>query len=139
LYTGDLGYVDDEGLHYTGRSKLVIKPKGYQVYPAQVEEHFAGLRNKVAGCGAVGAPHDIFSEGIVLFVEKHPGAELHLDELLEHAQGIAAYMRPSHFEILESGLFPLNRVAKTDYVTLKERATQLIEELRQLGGWDRGG
>jgi acyl-CoA synthetase (AMP-forming)/AMP-acid ligase II len=137
LYTGDLGYRDERGLHYTGRSKLVIKPKGYQVYPAQVEEHFAMLRTKVATCGAVGAPHEIYSEGIVLFVEKHPGVELEAGELHEHAQGIAAYMRPGHFEILESGAFPLNRVAKTDYVTLKQRAAELIEMLRQSSGWDR--
>jgi len=136
LYTGDLGYRDDLGLHYTGRSKLVIKPKGYQVFPAQVEEHFALLRAKVSACGAIGAPHDVFTEGIVLFVEKHQGVELTTDELFEHAKGIAAYMRPSHFEILESGHFPLNRVAKTDYVHLKERAALLIEELRRRGGWD---
>ncbi len=137
LYTGDLGYRDQRGLHYTGRSKLVIKPKGYQVYPAQVEEHFAMLRTKVSVCGAVGAPHEVFSEAIVLFVEKHPGAELLADELHEHAKGIAAYMRPYHFEIMEAGAFPLNRVAKTDYVTLKQRAQELVEWLRSQGGWDR--
>lgn len=135
-YTGDLGYRDAQGLHFTGRSKLVIKPKGYQVYPAQVEEHFAMLRTKISICGAVGAPHDVFSEGIMLFVEKHPGAELTHEELDDHAKGIAAYMRPSHYEILESGQFPLNRVAKTDYVTLRERAQKRIDELRALGRWD---
>jgi acyl-CoA synthetase (AMP-forming)/AMP-acid ligase II len=137
LYTGDLGYRDKRGLHYTGRSKLVIKPKGYQVYPAQVEEHFALLRTKVSVCGAVGAPHDVFSEAIVLFVEKHPDVELQVDELHEHARGIAGYMRPCHFEIMEAGAFPLNRVAKTDYVTLKQRALELVEWLRSQGGWDR--
>jgi acyl-CoA synthetase (AMP-forming)/AMP-acid ligase II len=136
-YTGDLGYRDAKGLHFTGRSKLVIKPKGYQVYPVQVEEHFATLRTKVAACGAVGAPHEVFSEGIVLFVEKHSGAELTEEELREHAKGIAAYMRPSHYEILEAGQFPLNRVAKTDYVALRERAHRLVEELRAAGRWDR--
>jgi acyl-CoA synthetase (AMP-forming)/AMP-acid ligase II len=35
-YTGDLGYYDEEGLHFSGRSKLVIKPKGYQVYTDDV-------------------------------------------------------------------------------------------------------
>ena len=137
LYTGDMGYRDSRGLHYTGRSKLVIKPKGYQVFPAQVEEHFAMLREKVSACGAIGVPHDIYSEGIVLFVERHVNVELTIEELIEHSKGIAAYMRPSHFEILDPGNFPLNRVAKTDYVTLKERATILIEELRRRGSWDQ--
>ncbi|MBY0587133.1 acyl--CoA ligase [bacterium] len=136
LYTGDLGYVDDRGLHYTGRSKLVIKPKGYQVFPGQVEEHFSLLREKVSACAAVGAPHDVFTEGIVLFVEKHPGIEILIADLDQHAMGVAAYMRPCHFEILDSGTLPLNRVAKTDYVTLKQRAMELIVELRQKGRWD---
>ena len=137
LYTGDVGYRDAVGFHYTGRSKLVIKPKGYQVFPAQVEEHFTMLSKKVSACGAIGAPHEIYSEGIVLFVERHQGAELTVEELLEHSKGIAAYMRPSHFEILDPGHFPLNRVAKTDYLTLKERAAMLIEELRSRGSWDK--
>ena len=136
-YTGDLGFKDKDGLHFTGRSKLVIKPKGYQVYPAQVEEHFASLKSKVSACGAVGAPHDVFTEGIILFVERHHHAELTLDELHDHAKEIAAYMRPSHFEIIEPGEFPLNRVAKTDYVQLKERAIKLVESLRSRGGWDQ--
>ncbi|MBY0587135.1 acyl--CoA ligase [bacterium] len=135
-YTGDLGYRDDSGLHFTGRSKLVIKPKGYQVYPAQVEEHFSKLRTSVANVAAVGAPHEVFTEGIILFVEKQSGAHLDLDTLEEHAKEIAAYMRPSHYEVIEAGTFPLNRVAKTDYVLLKERAIELIAALRQTGGWD---
>jgi acyl-CoA synthetase (AMP-forming)/AMP-acid ligase II len=136
-YTGDLGFKDAQGLHFTGRSKLVIKPKGYQVYPAQVEEHFAILRDKVAAVGAVGAPHDVFTEGIVLFVERHTSATLTPLELESHAKGIAGYMRPSHYEILEPGQFPLNRVAKTDYVLLKERAMTIISALRSQGGWDQ--
>jgi len=135
-YTGDLGFKAPDGLHFAGRSKLVIKPKGYQVHPAQVEEHFAALRDKVAACGAVGAPHEIFTEGIVLFVERREEAELTIEELETHAKQIAAYMRPSHYEILDPGAFPLNRVAKTDYVVLRERALAMLDELRRAGRWD---
>jgi hypothetical protein len=46
-------------------------------------------------------------------------------------------MRPHHFEILEPGTFPLNRVNKTDYVLLRATAAQLIAALRELGRWDR--
>jgi acyl-CoA synthetase (AMP-forming)/AMP-acid ligase II len=136
-YTGDLGFKDDRGLHFSGRAKLVIKPKGYQVHPAQIEEHFAALVDKVAACAAVGAPHDVFTEGVVLFVEKKAGATLTVAELEEHAKSIAAYMRPSHYVILEAGALPLNRVAKTDYVMLKDQAKKETEKLRAGGGWDR--
>ena len=136
-YTGDLGYRTEKGLHLVGRSKFVIKPKGYQVYPAQVEDHFCKLKDKVAACAVVGVEHEIFSEAIVAFIEKKPGVELTVEELEEHAKGIAAYMRPLHYVILEQGQIPLNRVAKTDYLILKEWAKKEVEKLRAQGGWDK--
>lgn len=135
-YTGDLGYVSDRGLAFAGRSKLVIKPKGYQVHPGQIESHFAELTDQVAACGAVGATHDVFSEGVVLFIEPKPGAKLTREQLDAHAKQIAAYMRPSHYVMLDPGTFPLNRVSKTDYVQLAELAQVEVEKLRKQGGWD---
>lgn len=134
-YTGDLGYKTDTGLMFAGRAKLVIKPKGYQVHPAQIEGHFSLLAEKVSSCGAVGAPHEVFSEGVVLFVEQK--IEVTREELEDHARGIAGYMRPLHYVLLPPGGLPLNRVAKTDYVKLKELALAEIAALRELGGWDR--
>jgi acyl-CoA synthetase (AMP-forming)/AMP-acid ligase II len=137
LYTGDMGFRDERGLHFAGRARQVIKPKGYQVFPAQVEDHFCELKEAVAACAVVGVEHEVFSEGIVAFVERKPGAELTPARLEEHAKGMAAYMRPSHYVILEQGQIPLNRVAKTDYLTLKERAKEEVARLRAGGGWDR--
>lgn len=136
-YTGDLGYKSPKGLVFCGRSKLVIKPKGYQVHPAEIENHFAQLTSKVAACGAVGAPHDVFGEGVLLFIELKDGASLEREELESHAKGIAGYMRPLHYVVLEPGTLPLNRVAKTDYVLLRERAAAEVAKLRDGGGWDR--
>lgn len=136
LYTGDMGFVDELGLHFSGRAKWIIKPKGYQVFPGQVEDFLCELRGKVASAGVVGVEHSVFSEGIVAFVEKRPGAELTGDELSRHAEGIASYMRPLHYVILEPGGLPLNRVAKTDYVRLSELAKEEVARLRASGGWD---
>jgi acyl-CoA synthetase (AMP-forming)/AMP-acid ligase II len=138
-YTGDLGYKTPKGLMFSGRSKLVLKPKGYQVHPAQIEQHFALLVEHVACCGAVGAPHEVFTEGVVLFVETRPGARLTRELLDEHARGIASYMRPHHYVLLESGGLPLNRIAKTDYVRLKELAAAEVARLRANGAWDSDG
>jgi acyl-CoA synthetase (AMP-forming)/AMP-acid ligase II len=84
----------------------------------------------------VGAPHEVFSEGVVLFVETKPGALLAREQLEAHAHGIASYMRPQHYVILEAASFPLNRMAKTDYVRLKELALAEVSRLRAEGGWD---
>jgi acyl-CoA synthetase (AMP-forming)/AMP-acid ligase II len=135
-YTGDLGYVSDRGLVLAGRSKLVIKPKGFQVHPAQVEQHFAQLQAEVAACGAVGGQHELLGEVIVLFVALREGQELSRARLEAHAQGIASYMRPTHYVLLEAGGFPLNRVGKSDYQRLKQMAAVEIERLRSLGQWD---
>ena len=136
IYTGDLGFVDQQGLHFSGRAKFVIKPKGYQVFPAQIEDHFCELRAKVAACAVVGVEHEVFSEGVVCFVERKPDMELSAEELGQHARGIASYMRPLHYVILEPAGLPLNRVAKTDYVTLKARAVEEVKTLRGQGKWD---
>lgn len=136
LYTGDMGFVDEQGLHFSGRAKWIIKPKGYQVYPGQVEDFLCELRDQVAAAGVVGAAHEVFSEGIVAFVEKRPGAELTADDLTRHCLGLASYMRPLHYVILEPGALPLNRVAKTDYVLLSELAKEEVGRLREAGGWD---
>ncbi len=137
LYTGDLGCKDDQGLHFSGRAKWVIKPAGYQVFPGDVENHFCLLEQKVVACGAVGAEHRLLSEAIIVFVEKKPGAEISVGELKQHARGMASYMRPFHYVLLEPGQLPLNRVAKIDYVRLSELARQEIDQLRAKGRWDR--
>ncbi len=137
LYTGDLGCKDDQGLHFSGRAKWVIKPAGYQVFPGDIENHFCLLNQKVAACGAVGAEHRILSEAIIVFVEKKAGAEVSIGELKQHARRMASYMRPFHYVLLEPGQLPLNRVAKIDYFRLSELARQEIDQLRARGRWDR--
>ena len=137
LYTGDMGSRDAAGLHFAGRARWVIKPGGYQVFPGEVENHLCVLEDKVAQAGVVGMPHAVFSEAIVAFVEKKPGAQLDLPELKRHARGMASYMRPLHYVLLEPGGMPLNRVAKIDYVRLAEMARAEVDALRMRRRWDR--
>lgn len=138
IYSGDLGSYDEKGLHFAGRSKFVIKPKGYQVFPGEIEEFVVhALTEKLSNAAAIGAQHDVFTEAIVLFVEKKPGVNVTEAEVLKVCEGMAAYKRPSKVVILEAGQIPLNRVAKTDYMTLKKMAVEIIEKLRAEGGWDK--
>lgn len=136
LYTGDMGFHDARGLHFAGRAKWIIKPAGYQVFPADVENHLAALSGKVALAGVVGAPHALLSEGIVAFVEKRPGVDLDIAELKQHARALASWMRPLHYVVLEPGAMPLNRVAKVDYLRLDAMAREEIEQLRARRRWD---
>ncbi len=137
-YTGDLGYYDKEGLHFSGRSKLVIKPKGYQVYPDDVERHISKkLKDKINMVAVLGAEHAVFSEAIIAFVEPLKGVKITSEEVLEACNDISSYSRPSHVEIVNTGQFPLNRVAKTDYLLLKDEAKKIVDVLRGEGKWDK--
>jgi acyl-CoA synthetase (AMP-forming)/AMP-acid ligase II len=138
LYTGDLGYKDAEGLHLTGRAKWVIRSLGYQIFPGDVERHICTLAGKVANCVVVGVAHKVVSEAVVALVEKKPDVELSRSELDRHARGLASYMRPRHWIILEAGQMPLNRVVKPDYLRAQEMARQEIAVLRARGEWDTG-
>ncbi|MGM0468340.1 MAG: class I adenylate-forming enzyme family protein, partial [Promethearchaeati archaeon] len=133
LYTGDMGYIGDDGLHLEGRRKFLIKPKGYQVFPPEVEAFIAEIP-EVESVGIVGAKHDVFTEGIVAYIKVKEGESLTEKEVMEHVKGIASYKRPSLIVFIDE--FPLNRVAKTDYVTLKDRVQEDIEKARAEGGWD---
>lgn len=138
-YTGDVGYYDEKGLHFSGRAKMVIKPKGYQVFPDDVESHISAKFKEKAGMIAiVGVEHEIFSEGIMAFVEVQEGKTITPEEVMAACGDISAYSRPSHVVILKAGEIPLNRVAKTDYLNLRERAAAEVRELRSQGKWDRG-
>ncbi len=136
LYTGDLGFVDEDGLHFAGRSKWVLKPAGHQVFPGDIENHFAALSGQVANVGVVGHEHRLWSEGIVAFLERQPAVDLTEAELRKHARSLPGYMRPLHYVILEPGTMPLNRSAKVDVVRLQEMARTEVAKLRERGRWD---
>ena len=137
-YTGDVGFYDEKGLHFSGRAKLVIKPKGYQVFPEDVENHIQEkLKDRAGMVAIVGVEHEVFSEGIMAFVESKEEKAITPEEVLAACSDISAYSRPSHVVILKQGEIPLNRVAKTDYLNLRERATAIVRELRTEGKWDR--
>jgi fatty-acyl-CoA synthase len=138
-YTGDVGFYDEAGLHFSGRAKLVIKPKGYQVFPEDVENHIHGkLKDRAGSVAVVGVEHEIFSEAIMAFVECQEGKTITPDDVMAACSDISAYSRPSHVVILKVGEIPLNRVAKTDYLNLREQAAAIVQKLRAEGKWDRG-
>jgi acyl-CoA synthetase (AMP-forming)/AMP-acid ligase II len=140
LYTGDLGYFKDMGtyrtLYLSGRRKFVIKQKGYNVFPDEVESYLAALEG-VDTAEVIGMPHRTFDEGIFAFVRPKKEAGITADQVREYVKGITSYKRPQHVEIWPAGKdFPLTRSTKVDKLALKEAATLIIEELRRQGKWD---
>ena len=129
-----MNYKDEKGLHLSGRGKFVIKPKGYQVYPPEVEAFIEKLP-EITLAAVCGAKHEVFSEGVVVFVELRKGKKIDAKAIMGHCKGLAAYKRPSLIIFLDE--IPLNRVDKTDYKILYELLPNYIEAERNKGGWDK--
>lgn len=140
LYSGDMGYFKDMGsyqaLYLSGRQKFVIKQKGHNVFPDEVENHVA-QHPKVAEVSIIGMKHNVYSEGIFAYVKMHNDSHLTTEELMAHCKKIASFKRPQHFEFWPPDEpFPLTRSAKVDKLALQELAEKVIERLRNEGKWD---
>jgi long-chain acyl-CoA synthetase len=120
LYTGDIGYLDDEGyLFIVDRKKDVIIRGGFNVYPRDVEdallEHPA-----VVGAGVVGRPDERHGEEVVAFVALSAPDAVGPDELVQWARGrIGGYKYPREVEIVDA--MPLTAVGKLDRKALRAR------------------
>jgi long-chain acyl-CoA synthetase len=92
--TGDVGYLDDGGwLRITDRAKEMIKVRGFQVAPAEVEAVLHG-HPAVKDCAVFGIPHDADGEAVVAAVALHepvPAGEL----IALVGARLASYKRPS--------------------------------------------
>ena len=66
--TGDVGYVEPDGwVHLTDRSKEMIKVRGFQVAPAEVEAVLLG-HDAVRDCAVFGIPDPVNGESIIAAV-----------------------------------------------------------------------
>ncbi|MEE3849522.1 AMP-binding protein [Gordonia sp. LSe1-13] len=98
--TGDVGYVDDDGwIFLTDRSKEMIKTRGFQVAPAEVES-VLHTHPAVADCAVFGVPDSVIGERIVAAVAlSGPAAD---DELIEAvAERLATYKCPSEIVVVD--------------------------------------
>ena len=90
--TGDIGWLEPDGwVHLTDRSKEMIKVKGFQVAPAEVEAVLHG-HPSVADCAVFGVPDEAAGEVPVAAVLLDPDRPVDPDELLRLvADSLATY------------------------------------------------
>jgi long-chain acyl-CoA synthetase len=103
LYTGDLGYQDEDGyLFIVDRKKDLIKPGGNQVWPREVEEAIA-THPAVAEVGVVGVPHARLGEAVKAWVVLRAGQEATVGEVRAYCkQRLEAYKVPKQIEFCAS-------------------------------------
>jgi acyl-CoA synthetase (AMP-forming)/AMP-acid ligase II len=116
--TGDVGYLDAEGwLRITDRSKEMIKVRGFQVAPAEIEAVLHG-HAAVEDCAVFGVPDLANGEAIVAAVKT--AGSVDADELVALvAERLASYKRPSQVAFVdEIPRLPSGKVLRR---VLKER------------------
>ena len=102
LFTGDLGYIDDDGyLFIIDRKKDVIKPCGFQVWPKDVEEVIASHPD-VREVGVAGVPDDYQGEAVKAWVVLREDGQLDANELREFCKTrLTAYKVPKYIQFTD--------------------------------------
>jgi acyl-CoA synthetase (AMP-forming)/AMP-acid ligase II len=125
VWSGDTVRTDEEGfLYFVGRRDEMIKTSGYRVSPTEVEEmiHSTKLVGEVA---AIGIPHDVLGQAIVLFATPLASGRFDKDAVLRQARGqMPPYMLPQH--IIERASLPRNPNGKIDRKLLTQEALDLL-------------
>ncbi|CAF4911134.1 unnamed protein product [Pieris macdunnoughi] len=107
IRTGDIGYYDQEGYIYiVDRLKELIKYKGFQVAPAELEALLLRM-DGIADCGVVGLPDEIAGELPVAFVLLQPGAKLTETQITEY---VASKVSPA--KRLRGGVIFVDEIPK---------------------------
>ncbi|MGE5104284.1 MAG: class I adenylate-forming enzyme family protein [Betaproteobacteria bacterium] len=113
IFTGDLGYTDEDGyLYLVDRKKDMIDSGGMKVYPKDVEE-IAARHPAIREVAVFGVPHDKWGETPLAAVILRAGAQATTEELRDwiNARVAARYQRVSAVVILDD--FPRSAAGKT--------------------------
>lgn len=116
--SGDVGYLDTEGwLRITDRAKEMIKVRGFQVAPAEIEAVLHG-HPAVGDCAVFGVPDEAHGEAVIAAVSRcAPVEAVELTQLV--ADRLAYYKRPSQvLFVAEIPRLPSGKVLRR---VLKER------------------
>lgn len=94
LRTGDLGRQDEDGYVYiVDRLKELIKCKGFQVAPAEIEHILLGHPD-ILDAAVIGEPHAVQGEVPVAYAVVRDGSKISPEALIEYAAaGMAKYKR----------------------------------------------
>ena len=130
LYTGDLGYMDEDGyVYFRQRIKRMIITNGYNVYPSQIENLLDGMDEISYSC-VIGVKDPRRMQRVRAYVVPvdgvKPSDELKDKILSELKLHIAAYALPK--EIIFRDELPKTLVGKVAYRLLEEEANREVSQ-----------
>ena len=132
VYTGDLGYMDEDGfVYFRGRIKRMIVSSGYNIYPAEMENILDASEMVHMSC-VIGVPDPYRMQKVKAFVVLEPGYEPNEEtrkQLMDYCRkNISKYAMPYKIEFRES--LPKTVVGKVAYRVLEQEEAELEKDER---------
>jgi acyl-CoA synthetase (AMP-forming)/AMP-acid ligase II len=139
FYTGDIGYVGEDGyLRLVDRKKDLILRGGQNIYPLEIEQYLE-RHPSIRRAAVIGVPLSVPSlrsgvrlsagrgerngEAVMAFLELQPGARLTVKEVLNFCRGqIAPFKIPEQIRFVER--LPTTATNKVQKFKLREMAAQ---------------
>lgn len=120
FYTGDVGYLDNDGyLYISDRKKDLIIKGGENIAPSEIEAAIY-LHPAVAETAVVGVPDEDFGEQICAVVQLRPGAEASAEEIREHtSRFVGKFKIPAQIVFLNT--LPRTATGKVNKQMLREQ------------------
>jgi long-chain acyl-CoA synthetase len=123
LYTGDIGYMDEEGYFFiVDRKKDMIISSGYNIYPREVDEVLY-QHPKIMEAVTVGLPHKTRGEIIKVYIVLKEGEAMDRSEVIAYCrEKLAGYKVPRQVEFRTS--LPKTMVGKVLRRALRDEEEQ---------------
>ena len=120
LYTGDLGYLDEDGYVFiVDRKKDLIKTSGFQVWPREIEEVISA-HPAVFEVGVVGVPDKMRGETVKAWIVLRPGCSATGAEVKSFCrEKLAPYKVPGKYEFVPE--LPKTQIGKVLYRVLRQQ------------------
>ncbi|CAG9583379.1 unnamed protein product [Danaus chrysippus] len=118
--TGDIGkYDENKYVYITDRIKELIKVKGFQVAPAELETLLRS-HPKIVDCAVLGIPDSVSGEVPKAFVVLQPGQNIKAEEVLEHVNNkVTQFKKIKEVQFVDA--IPKNPAGKILRKQLKEK------------------
>ena len=129
LYTGDLGYMDEDGyIYFVQRMKRMIITNGYNVYPGILENAIDSCEGVDYSC-VIGVKDILRGQRVKAFVvvkNGYPKDDAMKKKIMDHiSTKVAAYALPKEIEYRDE--LPKTLVGKIAYRILEEEENKKAE------------
>ena len=100
LFTGDLGWLDDDGyLYFVDRKKDVIRRRGENISSQEVEDVIK-RHERVLDCAIIAVPSDLGEDEVKAYITPRPGQSVQPEEVVHWcAENLAYFKVPRYIEV----------------------------------------